>query len=120
MVQAVVYPSLRSQEAGPFKARHRVYTRRMGYIVAPLMIAQLALSSFRLLSDPSNLLSILHWTLVAGTWGATFSLSVPLHKKLQARGKCPTTLAALVATNWIRTALWSLAFSVALANLSTA
>jgi hypothetical protein len=116
-VQAVVYPSFRYAEADTFRAWHRVYTRRMGYIVAPLMIAQLATAATHFLLSPSNLLSILHVSLVAGAWAATFLISVPLHKKLQAIGKCPDTLSNLVSTNWIRTAMWTVALGVNLAHL---
>ncbi len=43
-------------------------------------------------------------------WLATFILSVPCHRQLQKSGKDLSTINRLVATNWIRTILWSLLF----------
>ncbi len=47
---------------------------------------------------------------VAVAWLATFTLSVPAHDKLQAGGLDGVVVGRLVATNWIRTVAWTLAF----------
>jgi hypothetical protein len=44
--------------------------------------------------------------LVVAVWGVTFLVSVPLHAKLE-HGKDDAVIRRLVATNWIRTGLWT-------------
>ena len=106
LVQVIVYPSFRYVDASRFKQWHAEYTRKMGYIVAPLMIVQLSLALHATISRPA----VGQWSglaLVAGTWLSTFALSVPLHRRLQSRGKDESAIERLVSTNWIRVVLWT-------------
>ena len=48
--------------------------------------------------------------MVAVAWIATFALAVPAHDTLQANGLDGDVIRWLVATNWIRTVAWTLAF----------
>ncbi|EDY84366.1 hypothetical protein VDG1235_3997 [Verrucomicrobiia bacterium DG1235] len=102
-----MYPSFQHVDKAAFKSWHATYTQRMGYIAAPLMIAQLALAILQTYKHPQPL-SFTYLALVALTWLATFAFSVPLHQKLQTNGPHPQSISKLVSTNWIRTALWSL------------
>lgn len=118
-VQAVIYPGFRSQASETFQAWHRDYTRGVAFIVAPLMLAQLATACLQLLAGSIHLLEALHIALVAATWIVTFLIFVPLHNTLQAKGKCEATITRLISNNWIRTGLWTLIFGFNLANRST-
>lgn len=106
MVQIAVYPAFRHIKSSTFKGWHAGYTRNMGLIAGPLMIAQLGLALFRIYQQITPE-SVLYLVAVAGTWGTTFGYSVPLHKTLQARGLEPSLVEKLISTNWIRTILWS-------------
>ncbi|MDQ8197345.1 hypothetical protein QEH56_04260 [Pelagicoccus enzymogenes] len=117
IVQAVIYPSFRSVEANAFKAWHRDYTRKMGYIAAPLMIAQLVATSFQVLQNYREPLAVIHFALAVSSWVATFALSVPLHDKLQTHGNLSEIISRLVSKNWIRTILWTLTFAISLGQL---
>lgn len=114
LVQLGVYPSFRYLERDHFKTWHNRYTRRMGFIAGPLMIAQLGISLVNLYQTASYDTAA-YALLVSLTWITTFLISVPLHRKLETRGKDTTTINLLIRTNWIRTLLWSV---IAIANLT--
>lgn len=91
--------------AEAFRAYHADYTRSMGYVAGPLMLAELAV-----------VLALAGWgrgafdgtgaALVGLLWLHTFGLMVPLHARLQT---APTEALArrLVTLNWLRTGLWT-------------
>lgn len=106
IVQVVVYPSFKKVEAEVFENWHQSYTKRMGYIAAPLMIAQLGLAGAQAVTGFDRV-ALFYLAAVFATWITTFALSVPLHKKLQKYGNDRIVIAKLVSTNWIRTLLWS-------------
>ena len=114
IVQAVVYPGFRYVDKDQFAISHQTYTRRMGWIAGPLMIAQLAVSSANLWTEPESIATLRHFTLVLGSWIVTFAVSVPLHNKLQKRGRHLETIDTLVSTNWFRTAIWTATFVLSL------
>lgn len=108
-VQLAVYahfPRLLARAGGEaFRAYHADYTRSMGYVAGPLMLAELAV-----------VLALAGWgrgafdgvgaALVVALWLHTFGLMVPLHARLQA---APSEGFArrVVALNWLRTGLWT-------------
>lgn len=106
IVQVVVYPALTHISPGAFKDWHDSYTRKMGYIAGPLMIAQLCSAALSVYQQ-AELRSILYLGAVAGTWGVTFAFSVPLHKALHTQGPRPLLIQKLISTNWMRTLLWT-------------
>ncbi len=109
-VQLAVYPQFGRvlDAAGPdgFRAYHGDYTRGVGLVAAPLMLAELGLAGGWVWRNPG---------LVAGAgavsvgllWGLTFVVLVPLHRRLQAEPR-PALVRRLVRWNGARTALWSL------------
>lgn len=119
IVQVVVYPSFSHVDSNRFARWHELYTRRMGYIVAPLMIAQLVLSVV-LVAQKASVYSLLHAVGVVLTWLVTFLISVPIHNNLGRSGNRQTQLNKLVRTNWIRTILWSVTFLSSYIYLNTA
>lgn len=114
IVQVAAYPSFRYVDQKDFAACHRNYTRKMGFIAGPLMIAQLSLAGLNVWTDPQSLHAVRHLTLVIGSWIVTFAVSVRLHNKLQTLGKHMPTIDTLVSTNWIRTAIWTATFGISL------
>ena len=107
LVQLIIYPGFSRISPEEFKVYHRWYVIRISSVVLPLMLAELILSMWWILSDDYSAVSILTGVLVLIVWLSTFVLQVPIHNRLKA-GKEDREIRHLVATNWIRTAAWSL------------
>jgi hypothetical protein len=110
-VQLVIYPLFASVGEEVFASYHADYSERITWIVGPLMTLELgcalvlAMVAFR--SGENRLLASAGLLLVVVLWLVTAFVQVPQHGRLGA-GFDETTIAALVAGNWIRTVLWSL------------
>ncbi len=108
-VQVVHYPLFELVDDRKFAASHATRTT---YVVAPLMLLELA-SSIALLRTvwrPSFISPTEAWlgAVLAGViWLSTAFLQVPMHDRLQARHSVADAR-QLVATNWVRTVAWSL------------
>jgi hypothetical protein len=109
LIQLVVYPSFQYLPPTELLQWHRAYTARITVVVMPLMLAQLVLHAWRCVSNFSFSSAGL-LALVMGTWIATMTIFVPLHQKISTGAVPATTLAKLVAYNWIRTLLWTMVF----------
>ena len=107
LVQLIIYPSFRYTKEAYFVQWHARYTLLMGLVVSPFMLTQAGIEGLLLFQNEVRWWRIAPITLI---WLATFSLSVPCHRQLQKSGKNLSTINRLVATNWIRTILWSLLF----------
>ncbi len=108
VVQRVIYPAFADIAPERFREWHRRYTAAIAWVVVPLMLSQagLLLAAWRLgLGSP---LLALQAVAVATAWAVTFTISVPLHHRLQA-ARDPDAMRRLVRTNRWRTAAWSLA-----------
>lgn len=103
-VQVVHYPLMAQVgdgESVAYAARHQARTT---LVVAPTMFVEIGASIVVAL-----LVGGLGWlalALVLAVWGSTFFVQVPLHAKLS-EGFDASVHRRLVASNWIRTALWS-------------
>jgi len=108
-VQLIHYPWFHDVPADRFIAYHRKYTRVMGFLVGPAMLAELITGGLLLGATSSGSIRSL---LVAGLvmlgliWLSTIALQIPCHQRL-ASGYDPRTHRRLVQTNWIRTIGWS-------------
>lgn len=111
LVQCIIYPSFLQVTPDRLIDWHATYTRRMGYIVAPMMFAQLGLSVLGVWQT-GTALAWLDLLLVLSCWVLTFTLSVPLHNRIAAGDIDPQILGRLVVTNWPRTLLWTLIFAL--------
>lgn len=104
-IQLVHYPSFEWIVAAQFEEFHRFHSRRITAIVMLPMVVELAVAIALLQYEP-----LWFWAVNLGSvmaiWAVTFFISVPLHNRLQS-GKNLQSIAKLVATNWLRTALWS-------------
>lgn len=111
-VQLVAYPLF--ADAGglaplAFAAYHQRHSRRITYIVLPLMLVELLAAGAWLFVPPPFApagAAALGAALVIAVWLTTGLLSVPRHDEL-ARGFDARAQARLVSTNWIRTACWT-------------
>jgi hypothetical protein len=109
LVQIIIYPAFAEIEPDRFARWHAGYTRAVTCIVAPLMLAQVALLAWLAIVRPRPRV-LLAAGLVAVAWVATFALAVPAHDQLQANGLDRAVVARLVTGNWVRTVAWTLAF----------
>ena len=107
LVQLIIYPGFHRISPEVFVAYHRWYVIRISSIVLPLMIAELILAIWWALSDNYSPASLTSGFFVVVVWLSTFLLQVPIHNHLK-EGKEDKRVQRLVATNWIRTAAWSL------------
>ena len=107
LIQVIIYPSFDYIETKNFKTWHIRYTWVISLIVVPLMLLQIGVElCHALVAEPRWWRAMLIGLVLI----ATFSLSVPCHKKLQSMGKRTVIIRKLVLTNWIRTLLWTILF----------
>jgi hypothetical protein len=115
LVQTIIYPGFASIPAADFAGYHRWYVKRISAVVAPLMIGEALIAVAWLQRDNFSSLSSLSAFLVAVVWISTIVLQVPIHRHLEA-GKDLPAIRRLVATNWIRTASWTVKTLVVTVN----
>jgi len=111
IVQLVIYPSLCRYAESDLKIWHPDYTRRVTYIVLPLMLSQLVLaifSSIRL----GGILYLFHLILVIVAWIITFVKAVPLHQQLDLSVSGLSIAKQLTEVNVSRTIVWTLAWLI--------
>lgn len=115
-VQLVHYPLFDGVGEPGFARYEMRHTRLMTAVVMPAMLIELSTAialvglCWRSSFPAAPIDAWMCWTgliLVMLIWGVTFCLSVPQHATL-ARGFDPHAHRLLVATNWIRTAGWTL------------
>ena len=108
-VHLVQYPLFARVGRDRFAAYHAGHTRRIGWIVMPVMIAECALAVALLVAPDMPVSAAGAWAglvLLAGVWLSTAFLQVPEHRRL-ARGFDAASHRRLVLGNALRTALWT-------------
>jgi hypothetical protein len=116
LVQIVHYPLFAFVGDEKYKIFHVSHMNWISFVVAPLMIAEALTAILIVFYQPPNANSLVLWfglILVASIWASTFFLQVPLHERL-ALGFDAETHHALVSTNWIRTAAWTIRSGICL------
>ncbi|MFD0861617.1 hypothetical protein ACFQ1M_05325 [Sungkyunkwania multivorans] len=112
IVQRIIYPSFLYYSKENLIIWHRQYTKRFAFIVAPLMLVQLAVAVFDILSP--DIYATLSITMITALWLSTFLMFVPVHNAIS-KGRTNTEmLLQLVRKNWLRTILWTLLFALSL------
>ena len=104
MTQILSYPLLLKLSKSDYYDYYDSYTRRISFIVIPLMtfevlltiILNISLNNFYLFTSNILLLVI---------WGSTFFIQVPIHNKLSSNHSY-SLINKLIFTNWIRTIAW--------------
>ena len=107
LVQLIIYPGFYLIPSELFVSYHRWYVIRISAVVLPLMVAELILTIWWILSDAYSSISLLAGFLIITVWLSTFVLQVPIHNQLR-NSKVDKLIRRLVVTNWIRTVAWSL------------
>ena len=110
-VQIVHYPMFLEIDPANFTHYEAAYANRMGFLVGPLMLVELA--SAALLLAPTLRLPVMQpaevWVgllLLGLIWASTAFVQVPLHNQLHTSPD-PAAMHKLIATNWIRTVAWT-------------
>jgi hypothetical protein len=112
-IQAVHYPAFAEVGAAEFAHFHAAHSARITLLVGPLMLAEAAAAVWLCAQSAPGFdrhLALFCAALVAVVWLSTAVVQVPLHGALPgASGEARAALVArLVATNWLRTAAWTL------------
>ncbi len=118
-VQVVHYPLFANIGRREFVDYERRHADRTAYVVAPVMLFELAASMVLayLARQTTNVtLGYLALGLVVAAWLSTFGLQVPCHNRLS-KGFSSDAHLRLVRTNWLRTIAWTTRSDVLLALL---
>jgi len=105
-VQLLTYPQFLNVRADNFAVYHQSHTRRMGWLVMPVMTVELALALMIAVQSPT-VVSITALGLLSIVWASTALIQVPLHHRLS-NGFHEPTIRRLILSNWIRTITWSI------------
>ena len=108
-VQVVHYPLMRAVMTSEFPMYSQNHVRLTGYVVAPLMLIELATAVWLIFITPSETpiwLWLINLATILFLWLSTFLIQVPIHNKL-VQGRDEAAIDKLVRTNWIRTILWT-------------
>ncbi len=114
VVQLAIYPLFGQIGPQDFRAYHRHYTARIGGVVGPLMLAEAGTALAGWIAGWRGSGFAASLVLLAVSWVSTFTVQVPLHRKL-AGGFEAADHRRLVVTNWVRTAAWTLRAALLLA-----
>ena len=106
-IQLVHYPLFSEVGSAGFVAYHRQHTRRITWVVAPLMFAELVTTGVLLFWGSRELWLLASLVPLGFNWVSTALVQIPLHNQL-ALGFDLSVHRKLVATNWWRTIAWSL------------
>lgn len=108
VIQLVHYPAFHHIDQQRFAAFEEFHSQRITFIVGIAMPLELATAILVYLdgSWPEwfSLMNILGILLI---WGVTAVFSIPCHNRLT-KGYDKATVDRLIATNWLRTAIWSM------------
>jgi hypothetical protein len=106
-VQLVHYPLFAQVGADTFRAYHARHTRLITWIVAPLMAVELGTAALLVVLGARESWLLGSLVPLSFIWLATWRVQIPLHDKLSA-GFDAQAHRRLVASNWWRTAAWSI------------
>jgi hypothetical protein len=109
MVQVVHYNMFDRVGADSFAGYENDHNRLITPIVGPPMLIEIATACLLLTAAPAGFPKWAAWAgvmMIAAIWLSTFFLQVPCHSRLM-NGFDPDVYRQLVATNWIRTWLWT-------------
>ena len=106
ITQFITYPLFQFIDSD-FKTYHKAYTKRMGYVVAPLMILELLLVIKITTHHYNNSIIILIGVLTLIIWLSTFFIQVPIHNNIS-KVEPKNLVLFLIKSNYIRTLCWLL------------
>lgn len=108
VIQLVHYPLMACADRADFPAFEKRHQLRIGWIVAPMMLAELCLAALTafIATGPNRPLAGIGLGLLFASWASTAFLQVPCHRQLES-GFDARAHHRLVQTNWLRTIAWS-------------
>ena len=106
MVQVVVYPGFAKVPVAGFVDWHRDYTRRMGFVVGPLMLAEMVGALTWVLRRPDSVRAWMAAGTLGAIWVCTVLVQVRQHQRLSEQHDV-ALIRRLVRGNWLRTLLWT-------------
>ncbi|MGH3148767.1 MAG: hypothetical protein ACRDTR_23555, partial [Rubrobacter sp.] len=109
-VQIVHYPLFGRVGRSGFAAYSGDHSRLTGFVVGPPMLIEAATAVALVVRTPQGISPALVWAgfvLLAAIWLSTALLQAPRHTRLGQGFDLPAHR-FLVASNWLRTALWSI------------
>ena len=106
LVQLIIYPSFLFYERNNLKRWHVNYTKKITYVVLPLMVGQF-ITAFIVLFNDLSIFTLGSFLIIVSLWMITFLIFVPLHNKISTDLVNRSIINKLVRLNWIRTLLWS-------------
>lgn len=107
-VQVVHYPMIRYWSREAFPAAHAAHSRLTGYVVGPVMVAELATAIALVVWKPAPVPAWVVWAglgAVVALWISTAFLQVPRHRRLDC-GFDADAYRELVRGNMLRAVLW--------------
>lgn len=108
-VQIVHYPLFSRVGGDAFQRYELENTRVTTWVVAPLMLVEVATGLLLFLFTPSHsdfVVLSFNVALIGAIWLVTFMVQVPQHERLSVSFDA-TTHQGLLAGNWVRTFLWT-------------
>lgn len=118
-VQIAHYPLMSGWPHDDFSRWEAMHRSRIGGVVVPAMLIEGITAAAIIARRPASVPVWLPWAaaiVLLAIWASTFLVQVPLHDRLSA-GWDAETHRWLVATNWIRTLLWSVRLALVAAML---
>ena len=106
VTQLVNYPLFYKVPSNVFSDYHYDYVNRISAIVVPIILMEIIISTLLFILFNSYLTMFI-FTLVILIFTTTFLVQVPIHDALKIKSD-HQLFKKLIATNWIRTALWFL------------
>jgi hypothetical protein len=104
LILLCTYPDFARWRAEGFAAAHDAYTRKVGWVIGPLLALQMVGHLAVAYLDGAYL----GLALVVVCWALTAGWSVPCHRRLRDEGPASTALDGLIRSHRWRTALWTL------------
>ena len=120
-VQLAIYPQFRAVPSEDFTRYVSNHASRIVLLLAPFAPAEVILALLVFVLRPDGVSAVATFVaggLLAAGWVATGLWYAPLHGRLQTEGYDARLIERLIATNWLRTALWSTRGVLALALLA--
>ena len=106
-VQLVLYPLFARVGTDAFRSYHAQHLVRVTLVVAPLMAGEVISAALLVGCGAREPWLLASFAPLAFNWLATWRVQIPLHDRL-AYGFDEEVHRRLVATNWWRTAAWSI------------
>lgn len=105
IVQILIYPNFRIIGPLQFRQFHQFHLKRITWIVAPFMLAELLTACWIAYERP-DILSLINFGSVTALWALTRMVNVPTHEKLKFEDQISQKNLSL--KNWPRTILWTM------------